>query len=155
MLRGMVVVVASLLLLGPVAPDETSLPVVRVVDGDTLVVAIDGRDQRVRLLGADAPETDEHYGPEATTFLTNLLAGERVVLHYEKSRRDRYGRLLAYVGRAPDGLSVNGEVVRQGYGRVHRDHPFGKSELFGRYEARARAVPKGLWRVEGYGNTPK
>ena len=107
------------------APDftnDTPVPVVRIVDGDTIVIQLDGQDQKVRLIGVDTPETVDprkpvqHYGKEASAFLTNLLKGESVYLRYDQTKLDKYGRLLAYLYRAPDGLFVNLEIVRQGYG---------------------------------------
>ena len=59
------------------------------------------------------------FGKEATAFTRNLLLGELVYLRFDGDRTEKYGRLLAYLYRAPDGLFVNLEVVRQGYGRVY------------------------------------
>jgi len=80
----------------------------------------------------DTPETVhpskpvQHYGKEASCFTTNLLKGERIYLRYEgeKPTTDKYGRLLAYVYRAPDGLFVNAEIIRQGYGHAYVQYPF-------------------------------
>src|SRR6476469_2975663 len=76
--------------------------VTRVVDGDTIVVRIGGRDENVRVLGIDTPETHkpdtpvECYGPEASNRLVALLpAGTVVRLVRDVESRDRYGRLLA------------------------------------------------------------
>ena len=59
--------------------------------------------------------------------------------------RDRHGRLLAYLYRAPDGLFVNLEIVRQGYGRTETRFPFQHMELFQHYERQAQEAEKGLW----------
>ena len=83
----------------------TAHPVVRIVDGDTIVVSIDNDDVKVRLIGVDTPETVhpskpvQEYGKEASRFTTNLLKGEDVYLLYEgeKAQTDKYGRTLAYV----------------------------------------------------------
>ena len=128
--------------------------VVRVVDGDTIVVKLDGENQSVRLIGIDTPETVrpnspvEEFGREASAFTTNLLAGESVWLAPDQGRqfqRDALGRVLAHVYRVPDGLWVNLEVVRQGYGHANPDFPFRHEELFKAYESRARDAGKGLW----------
>jgi len=123
------------------AKDFTGSPtyrVVRVVDGDTVVLLVDGKETTVRLIGVDTPETVhplkpvEAYGKEAAWFLSNLLSGEEVYLEYEPgpSRQDKYGRTLAYLYRVPDGLFVNAEVVRQGYGHAYVEFPFQHMELF-------------------------
>ncbi|WP_172456959.1 thermonuclease family protein, partial [Nocardia farcinica] len=82
--------------------------VVKVVDGDTLDVRYDdGREDTVRVLGIDTPETEhpnipvECWGPEAAAFASNELAGRRVSLSTDPAQdeRDRYKRLLAFVDR--------------------------------------------------------
>ena len=128
-------------------------PVIRVVDGDTVVLSLDGVKTRIRLIGIDTPETVhpqkpvEHYGQEASTFLKNLLRGESVSLEYETeaATTDKYGRTLAYLYRAPDGLFVNAEIVRQGYGHAYTRFSFKYMEQFREYERIAREVGKGLW----------
>jgi micrococcal nuclease len=96
--------------------------VVRVVDGDTLVVELGGSDVRVRLLGIDTPETvDENrpvqcYGHEASSYLADLLPrGSIVRLERDVEARDRFGRLLAYLYRVDDGLFVNAALIEGGY----------------------------------------
>ena len=94
----------------------------RVVDGDTVVVEIDGTRETVRLIGIDTPETVkpnapvECFGPEASATTKELLPEDTEVrLERDVEARDDYGRLLAYVYRASDGMFVNLELVRQGY----------------------------------------
>jgi micrococcal nuclease len=144
-----------LILIGSVRAGEfddfTAYPVSRVVDGDTVVLLIDGSPVKVRLIGVDTPETVhpskpvQHYGKEASTFTRNLLRGESVYLKYGFERTDRYGRLLAYLYRAPDGLFVNAEIIRQGYGHAYVQFPFEHSDRFVALQTRAREAGKGLW----------
>jgi len=127
--------------------------VVRVVDGDTLVVEVAGRHEPVRLIGIDTPETvhpdrpAECFGAEASARLAALLPpGATVRLTRDVEPRDVYDRLLAYVERAPDGLLVNVAQVAEGYAEashhppntVHRDR-------LDRAERAARAARLGLW----------
>ena len=126
---------------------DTSYKVLGVVDGDT--IAIDYKDEMtsVRLIGVDTPETGEPYSKQASDWMTNLLLGESVYLRFstdQLNRRDQYGRLLAYLYRVPDGLFVNLELVRQGYGRVYTVFPFKQKTLFLTYQDRAQAAKKGL-----------
>lgn len=95
---------------------------VRVVDGDTIDVTIDGGRERVRLIGIDTPETVkedspvECFGPEATAFTRAVLPeGSALYLERDVEARDAYGRLLAYVYLADDATFVNLEIVRGGY----------------------------------------
>ena len=127
--------------------------VVRVVDGDTVVLLIQGREHSVRLIGVDTPETVhpqkpvQRYGREASLFLKNLLQGEGVYIEHKAgvAEFDQYGRLLAYLYRVPDGLFVNFELVRQGYGYAYTRFPFQYMDLFRFYERKARECEKGLW----------
>ena len=64
---------------------------------------------------------------------------------FDGNKTDKYARLLAYLYRVPDGLFVNLEIVRQGYGHAYTRFPFKHMELFRHYERRAQEVGKGLW----------
>lgn len=101
---------------------EANATVEFVVDGDTIDALIDGREERVRLIGIDTPETKrpdspvECYGPEATLFTESLLpAGTPIRIERDTVNRDDFGRLLGYVYRADDGVFVNYETIRQGF----------------------------------------
>ncbi|MCU1574359.1 MAG: nuc [Micrococcaceae bacterium] len=96
--------------------------VVRIVDGDTLVITIADSEKTVRLLNVDTPETKdpnkpvECLGPEATKYLESTLpVGSLVKLKYDVERQDKYGRTLAAVFTKDD-LLVNAEIARQGLG---------------------------------------
>ena len=78
--------------------------VVRVVDGDTVIVrGPGGSTEDVRLIGIDTPETVDPrrpvgcFGPEASAYAKHLLTGRRVLLRYDRELHDRYGRFLAYI----------------------------------------------------------
>jgi micrococcal nuclease len=124
-----------------------------VVDGDTVKLMIDDKLTTVRLIGIDTPETVhptkpvEPYGKRASEFLHNLLAGGSVFLEYGAERTDKYGRQLAYLYRAPDGLFVNLEIVRQGYGRAYTRYPFKYEYLVVRWDSLAEVRSRGLWRL--------
>ena len=130
---------------------DITYKVVRVIDGDTVKIDYNGKATNVRLIGVDTPETVhpnkpvEAYGKESSNFTKNLLQGESVYLRYGTERTDNFGRLLAYLYRAPDGLFVNLEIVRQGYGHAHTQFPFKHIELFRYYGNRARTAGKGLY----------
>ena len=92
-----------------------------ISDGDTLRVTLGEVSTRVRLLNIDTPETRhpskpvECMGPEATAALKSMISpGDTVVLRYDRRLHDRYDRLLA--GVYADGVLVNAEMARMGYG---------------------------------------
>lgn len=99
-----------------------SATVVEVVDGDTIIVSLGNKIETVRLLGIDTPEKSggprpaECFGSEASAYASELLPiGTQVALSRDVETRDQYGRLLAYVYRADDGLFVNHALVEAGY----------------------------------------
>jgi micrococcal nuclease len=129
--------------------------VMRIVDGDTIEVYIFNELARVQLDGSNAPETVhperpvEPHGKESTQFLSNLLSGERVYIIFDgEPKKDKYGSYHGLVYRAPDGMFVNLELVRQGYATVFNGK-FKYKELFSYYQSIAAEARKGLW---GSGN---
>lgn len=104
--------------------------VVKIVDGDTIDVRIDGKIERVRLLAIDTPESVkpgseiECFGEEASKRLGELLKGESVKLEIDKGQnnKDKYGRLLRYV-YLEDGSFVNEIMIREGYAQRFYCHP--------------------------------
>jgi micrococcal nuclease len=124
--------------------------VVAVVDGDTIDVAWAGRRDRVRLLGVDTPETvDPHrpvgcFGPEAAAYTRRRLQGQPVRLSFDRERRDRYGRLLAYVDVG--GRRFNDELLTGGYARLLVIPPNGlHARAMLAEELAARSARRGLW----------
>jgi micrococcal nuclease len=126
--------------------------IVRVIDGDTVRVRSGGRTQTVRYIGVDTPETVkpgaavECLGRRASAFNRRLVAGRRVRLRFGAERRDRYGRLLAYVYVGRRDRSVSAALVAKGYGRVLTIPP--NTEHAGRFERlerRARRRRLGIW----------
>lgn len=124
--------------------------VVRVTDGDTIRVRLDGREYAVRYIGIDTPETVdprrdvECFGREASAFNTQMVGGKIVELEKDVSETDRFGRLLRYV--YVDGRMVNEELVRNGYATASSYPPDVKhQERFRALEAEARARGVGLW----------
>jgi micrococcal nuclease len=136
------------------SPAGVQAEVTRIVDGDTIHVDLDGTDETVRYIGVDTPESVkpgtpvECFAKKASAFNARLVEGEDVKLRFDVERRDRYGRLLAYVYRAGDGLFVNAELVRRGYARTLTVPPNVRfAERFARLQREAREARRGLWRA--------
>ena len=151
----LLVLCAALVGCGAVSPtgQDGRGTVVAVVDGDTVVVDVAGREERVRLIGIDTPEVhvDEGeqpdcFGPEASAFTKDLLApGTAVRLVRDVVGRDDYGRLLAYVSLA-DGRMVNELIVAAGFATPLSIPP--NTAHAARFVAAARsaeAADLGLW----------
>jgi micrococcal nuclease len=128
--------------------------VVRVVDGDTIRVRIGDRMERVRYIGIDTPESVKPGTPvqcfakRASAANAALVAGRQVRLVADVEQRDRYGRLLAYVYREPDGAFVNARLVRDGFARTLTIPPnVAHAAELARLAAQARGAERGLWRA--------
>jgi micrococcal nuclease len=118
--------------------DTLSAQVLRVVDGTTIQVDLDGGHERVGYLGIEA------LGPPATGANRHLVQGQRVWLELDAPIRDGEGRLLAYVYVGD--LMVNAELVRQGYAQVATYPPNLKYQgLFLTLQGEAREAKRGLW----------
>lgn len=132
---------------------EANAIVERIVDGDTVIVELEGQRERVRLIGIDTPESVdprrpvECYGPEASQRLGELIsAGTSVRLEVDREPRDDYGRILAYLYRASDGLFVNEAMVAEGYAETLVVRPnTTHSDRLAAAEREARRTGAGLW----------
>ncbi len=134
----------------------------RVVDGDTIEVLIGSRQETVRLIGIDTPESVaptrpvQCFGKEASLHLEAMLpSGTEITLIRDVEARDVYQRLLGYVVRSHDGLFVNLELVEAGFAAVlnypPNDHYAG---VLARAEADAVAAGRGLWGHCGGADVP-
>ncbi len=159
----MLIAAAAVLLLRPAGEhrDEPGPPrarpdaptrarVLRTVDGDTIEVAVGGAVEHVRYIGIDTPESVapgepvECFGHEAAALNERLVGGRTVTLRFDAERRDRYGRLLAYVYAR--GRLVNAELVRRGYARTLTIPPNdSRAPKFAHLEGSASRLGRGLW----------
>ena len=127
--------------------------VIRVVDGDTVDILVNGKEDRVRLLGINAPETVdprrpvECFGLEASEKLKELLNNKEVLLKSDsiQANRDKYERLLRYVYLG-DGTLINQIMIEQGYAYEYTyDVPYKFQKEFRQSETSARTNKFGLW----------
>lgn len=112
-------ILITLLLILPILSYAAQHKVIRVVDGDTIVVNYNGNNEKVRLLCVNTPESvhpdkkqNIPMGRVASEYTKKRLKGKYVDLEFEGPFRGRYGRLPAYV--FVDGVNFNLELVRQG-----------------------------------------
>lgn len=140
--RLMLALAVSIVLVQCQPGTENSGRVVKVKDGDSLVLLEAGnRETEIRLAHVDAPERGQPYNRVAREFLESLVAGNTVTYRvYEPE--DRYGRVVAEVF-VNDTLLVNKEMVRNGYAWHFRRYSDDRS--YGRLEKQARQAGLGLW----------
>ena len=133
-------------------PGYVAARVLRIIDGDTIEVELNGQSCTVRYIGMDTPEVScattgmEPFGSEASAKNEELVGGQVVGLEKDVSETDKYGRLLRYVWVGD--VMVNAEMVRLGYAHVSTYPPDVKyQERFLQLQHEARADCRGLWSV--------
>lgn len=125
----------------------------RVVDGDTIVVLLNGEDVKIRFIGIDTPESvasddsrncDE--GREASNYTKSLfMPGESVFLEYDEEKTDKYGRTLAYV-YFHDGTMIQDVLLSEGYAKLYTVWPNTMyAEHFEEIQNEAQIQCKGFW----------
>lgn len=135
-------------------PDASKFYTVsRVVDGDTIDVSIDGKIERIRLIGINTPETVdprkpvECFGIEASNKAKAILTGKKISLESDNSQgeRDKYDRLLRYVF-LEDGTNFNLLMIKEGYAYEYTfDLPYKYQTEFKNAQKKAQADKTGLW----------
>jgi len=126
--------------------------VIRVIDGDTVVLRLQGVIETVRLIGVDTPETVHPtkpvgcFGPEASAFTHSALKPKtQVRVQRDVEARDRYQRLLVYLYLL-DGTFINQELLRLGFARTMNITPnTAFATKFASIETVARENQIGLW----------
>jgi len=121
--------------------------VTRVYDGDTIKLA---NGEKVRYIGIDTPEMNydnppaEYLAREATVFNKRLVANKVVRLEFDVEKRDKYGRLLAYV--FVEDTFVNAKMIEEGYATVFIIRPNVRyADRLLSLQRKARQEKKGLW----------
>lgn len=125
--------------------------VVRVVDGDTFVINYNGKEERVRLIGVDTPESvhpneekNTAFGKKVSNFSKEKLTNKEVQIEFDVSQRDKYGRLLCYA--YVDGEMYNKLLLREGLAKVATYPPNVKYvDDFVSIQKEARENKKGMW----------
>jgi endonuclease YncB( thermonuclease family) len=119
------------------------------VDGDTVKLTTG---ETLRYIGIDTPETKhprkpvEPFGKEASAVNEKLVSGKEILVEFNVTKRDKYGRLLGYVF-LEDGTFVNAELVKKGYAKVITYPPNVKyAEFFRKLQAEAIKHKRGLWK---------
>lgn len=149
----------------PNSRDRETDTVIQIVDGDTLTIQRNGRAEKIRLIGIDAPESSVNnktkkdasrgngdidtitkMGKEATRFVKKIVKpGDPVKIEFDKQTRDKYGRLLGYVYLS-NGKMLNEEIVKAGYANLLTYPPNVKyQDRFLKAYREARENSRGLW----------
>lgn len=156
----LVLIVLSLALLGPPAQAGSALPEARIVevnDGDTVVIRMDGRTYRTRLIGIDAPEMgQEPWGRDAKKHLRELVneSGGMVRVEMDVTKYDKYDRLLAYLW-LDDKTLINELMLKDGYAVLFTIQPNSKhADRLKKAQYAAQQSCSGIWGPEGLTERP-
>ncbi len=125
--------------------------VLKVIDGDTIVINYNQKKTTLRLIGIDSPETKhpnkpvQCFGKKASKKMKQLVLNKEIKIKRDKisSNRDKYNRLLRYV--YVNDTFVNAEMVKQGYAYAYLTFPFEYSNKFRKLQQEARKQKLGLW----------
>ena len=123
----------------------------RVIDGDTIEFNCNGKKEKIRIIGIDAPETVhprkpvQCFGPEASKKMKKLVLNKKVTLKISKTsdNRGKYGRLLRYI--EIDGKDIGAELIKQGFAFSYKKYPHERLTEYNQFEARAKKGATGLW----------
>ncbi len=129
--------------------------VTKVVDGDTYKINYEGKEQKVRLIGIDTPESvhpnkekNTNYGKQASNYVKQLIENQYITLEFDISKTDKYGRLLAYV-YLENGEMLNEKLIKEGYAKVATYPPNVKYvDDFKSLQEEARKNKEGFWKEE-------
>lgn len=124
----------------------------KIVDGDTIILDINGVNTKVRLIGVDTPESVHNdasrncvYGEVASEYTKGLLKGKSVTIEYDEERTDKYDRTLAYI-YLPDGTMLNELLVRNGYAVAKEYKPNVKyTNILIQAQKEAKENKLGMW----------
>lgn len=132
----------GILLSTPALADRIQARVVRVSDGDTVVISTgpNRKNERVRLYGIDAPETKQPYGAESKSYLQRRIHSQLVTVEFNE--RDHYGRIVGRIFF--NGKDINLEMIQQGWAWCYRQYC--KDPAYARAEEAAKQARIGIWR---------
>lgn len=144
------------------SPRAEAYQVVRVVDGDTIVVQDKkGSQLKIRLIGIDTPEVVDPrrpvqcFGKEASAKMRELVVGKFVRLEKDPTGDtiDNYKRSLRHV--YVDNKHVNAEMIRAGYAYAEIRFQYSSREQFKEYQREAEKKKLGLWNEKNCANLKK
>ncbi|MFZ3121948.1 MAG: thermonuclease family protein [Thermodesulfovibrionales bacterium] len=128
--------------------DQGHVRVIKAHDGDTVSVILNGRKEKVRLIGIDAPEIKQRpWGTRARKHLEKMLTASNrtVILEFDVERRDKYGRLLCYV-YSTDKNMINLQMLKHGYAVLLTIPPNVRHvDEFRKAQHNAREQKLGIW----------
>lgn len=120
--------------------------VTKVIDGDTVEIS---NGEKIRLIGINAPEKGKYYFDESKKYLESLVLGKKVKIEVGEQKRDRYGRLLAYLFLEDNNINI--EMIRNGAAHIYKQNEIKKyKNTFLEAEKYAIKSEIGIWKKSHY-----
>ena len=139
------------------AQQSPEVQVVKVHDGDTVTLMINGRMRKTRLIGIDAPEMNQRpWGRKAKEHLIDIMnhTSWLVTVETDEVNQDKYGRVLAYL-RTNNNELVNERMVRDGFAVLFTIRPNVRYRAaLSRAQRLAQQEMKGIWGPNGLKEAP-
>lgn len=133
--------ILSLIFFSAIALSQTKARVIKIADGDTITVLLDGNTQKkLRLAEVDCPESGQAFGKNAKYFTSQAVFGKEIT--FIETDTDRYGRTIAKV-YYDNNKYLSEELIRAGLGWWY--HYFSDNADLGKLENEAREKKLGLW----------
>lgn len=146
--------------ISPTPAEQNQVLITKVIDGDTVDVQIGNQKNVVRLIGINAPETNQCFGKEATDKAVQILSSKTVSLESDPTQgdRDKYRRLLRYV--FINNVNFDELMVKEGFAKEYTyDKPYKYQSEFKNAQTDAQTNKRGLWADNACSNfsspTPK
>lgn len=132
-------------------PKNKTYKVIKVVDGDTIKIIYNGKEESIRLIGIDTPESvhpdaekNTELGKVASEYTKSQLEGKEITLELDIQERDKYGRILAYAYINDE--MFNKILLKEGYAQLMTISPNVKyADEFVALQKQARESQKGIW----------
>lgn len=131
-----------IILLSPILLISQTYKVIKIKDGDTICLLMNGKEEVVRLAHIDSPEKKQPFGNKAKQFVSDLCFGKYVKIG-NNLKRDRNKRILAEI-ILPNGNNVNKELVENGL--AWHLKKYSKDNIYAQLEIKARSQKTGLWK---------
>ena len=123
---------------------EFDARVLRVIDGDSVIVENNNNEITLRLKYIDAPELNQSFGKESKSFLQKLVSHKDI--HVSSSYKDRYGRSLSEIFFYENNVAIyiNAKLIKSGHAWVYKNYR--SNEYLMNLEKDAKFNKRGLWK---------
>lgn len=134
-----------------VIKNKSKVKVIKILDGDEVVIRFHGDNYVVRILGIKSYETSvndfsvHNASQYSIQFLQDQLSQKIIELQFKKFKIDSHKRILAYIQL--DNRDIGYEMIEKGISLVFTKYPFSRMEKYLKAEKKTRKEKVGLWAI--------